>query len=86
MDVETDSKLGRCHMVCLFPSLLPKVPHHTLWNKRENSRRTCVSLMIRLLGPIPWSWNSRENGFPPTPASTSFIQLLKPQWLERHLG
>lgn len=70
-----------------LPPLLPQVPCHALWNKKENSGRTYVSLVIRLLMPIPWSWNTREKNFPQTPLSTSFIQLLlKLQWLGHHLG
>ena len=55
VDKRMNSKLKRCQMVCF--------PCHTLQNKKENSRRIYISLMIIFSIPISWSWNTSENNF-----------------------
>ena len=55
-----NSKLKRCQTVCFFPTL---VPCHTLQNKKENSRRIYISLMIIFSIPISWSCNTGKNNF-----------------------
>lgn len=82
VDGRKDSKWESVGWSAFSPTL---VPCHALWNKKEDSRRMYVSLVIRVSVPTSWSRNTKEKDLICSLQPASFLPLLEPQ-LGHHLG